>query len=136
MCRPAGTVVIVSCPPLRRRVLRHCACACACEAWLLQLPTCLPASVHLHRKRDGRIEYHELTAAIFSPRVNAAFMAVAVVGQLGTLASMTVFVADQIVPLAPDGWESWQVCPASQPASPPGRPPASPRGKRGGAARA
>ena len=58
--------------------------------------------------RDGRIEYHALTAHIFTPVVNAGFLAVAMVGQLGTLASMTVFVVDQLVPLK-QGLQGWQV---------------------------
>ena len=57
---------------------------------------------------DGRVEYHQLTAHIFSPAVNAAFLVVAVLGQVLTLASMTVFVVDQIVPLAPM-LQEWQV---------------------------
>ena len=58
----------------------------------------------------GRVEYHELTAAIFSRPINGGFLFVAVVGQLGTLASMTVFVCDQIVPLAPTGvLHEWMV---------------------------
>lgn len=57
---------------------------------------------------DGRVEYHQLTAHIFSRTTNAAFMFVALVGQLGTLASMTVFVVDQLQPLI-HGVQQWQV---------------------------
>ena len=54
------------------------------------------------------MEYHQLTAHIFSRGVNVAFLVVALVGQLGTLASMTVFVVDQLVPLV-HGLQDWQV---------------------------
>ncbi len=57
---------------------------------------------------DGRVEYHQLTAHIFTRPTNAVFLAVAVLGQVLTLASMTVFVVDQIVPLAPS-LQEWQV---------------------------
>lgn len=57
---------------------------------------------------DGRVEYHELTAHIFPRITNAAFMFVALIGQLGTLASMTVFVVDQLQPLI-HGLQQWQL---------------------------
>lgn len=56
---------------------------------------------------DGRIEYHQLTAAVLHRRVNSAFLGIVVIAQLGTLASMTVFVVDQITSMVPA--TSWHV---------------------------
>ena len=57
---------------------------------------------------DGRVEYHQLSAAVLHRGVNSVFVAIVVVAQLGTLASMTVFVVDQITPMVPVA-SSWHV---------------------------
>ena len=55
---------------------------------------------------DGRVEYHQLTAHIFSRTTNAAFMFVALVGQLGTLASSQ---SQAILQLRVTSSERWRV---------------------------
>ena len=63
----------------------------------------------LASENDGRIEYHHLTAHIFSRPVNAVFVALAVLGQLMSLSAMIIFVADQISPLLPGSVPNWQI---------------------------
>ena len=103
-------------PPAVREAGWVLATAVACFFFVINLYTMALLNLAIVAMRqkgfgadsDGRVEYHQLTAHIFTRPTNAVFLVVAVLGQVLTLASMTVFVVDQIVPLAPSVHE-WQV---------------------------